>query len=194
MGGIINAKSKLKAFIRNTLLRIQGFYKGKKNIFPVLNGNRLGIGIHKMPKIKNISIERYYFNEINVRLHDGRILSTDNILGKNFGIILNNFDGNNNISGNNLELLNRHNFKIINITSSFDHSNYEDYITCEETHTDMRIYCEKFKCNGVILRPDKYIFDLFKFDSCDSLEIIINNVLSNIRDKIEFNWNTVVKE
>ena len=43
-----------------------------------------------MPKIKNVSIERYYFNEINVRLHDGRIMSTDYVLEKNFGLILNN--------------------------------------------------------------------------------------------------------
>ena len=72
-----------------------------------------------MPKIKNVSIERYYFNEINIHLHSGKTLSTDNILGKNFGIILNNFSGNKNISENNIDLLNRHNFKIINITGSY---------------------------------------------------------------------------
>ena len=78
-----------------------------------------------MPKIKNVSIERYYFNEINVRLHDGRIMSTDYVLEKNFGIILNNFEGNKNISKDNLELLKSHNFKIINITPNYDRSNYE---------------------------------------------------------------------
>ncbi len=187
MGGVINAKSKLKAFIRNTLLRTQGFFKGKENIFPVLNGNRLGMGVHRMPKIKNVSIERYYFNEINVHIYSGKTLSTDNILGKNFGIILNNFSGNKNISKNNLDLLNRHNFKIINITSSYGHSNYEHYVDCQETHKDMQIYCNKFECNGVILRPDKYVFDLLNFNISDSLDIIINNVLSNIRDKIDFN-------
>ncbi len=132
-------------------------------------------------------MERYYFNEINVRLHDGRVLSTDNILEKNFGIILNNFEGNKNISENNLELLNRHNFKIINITYNYSHSNYEDYIACEETHKDMQIYCKKFDCDGVIIRPDKYVFDLFNFDEKNSLETIINRVLLNIREKIEFN-------
>ena len=85
MGNVINAKNKFKALIRNTALRIQGYIKGNENIFPILNGNRLGKGIHKMPKIKNVSLERYYFNEINVRLHDGRILSTDQVLEKSFG-------------------------------------------------------------------------------------------------------------
>ena len=187
MGGVINAKSKFKAFIRNALLRTQSYLRGKENIFPVLNGNRLGPGAHKMPKIKNVSIERYYFNEINVRLHDGRIMSTDYVLEKNFGIILNNFEGNKNISENNLELLKSHNFKIINITPNYNLSNYEGYIACEETHKDLQIYCEKFDCSGVILRPDKYVFDLFNFDKSDSLETIINNVLLNIREKIEFN-------
>jgi len=140
-----------------------------------------------MPKIKNVSIERYYFNEINVRLHDGRILSTDNVLEKNFGIILNNFEGNKNISEDKLGLLKSHNFKIINITRNYDHSNYEGYTACEETHEDLQIYCEKFDCSGVILRPDKYVFDLFNFDERDSLETIINDVLINIREKIEFN-------
>ena len=169
------------------MLRTQSYLRGKENIFPVLNGNRLGPGAHKMPKIKNVSIERYYFNEINVRLHDGRILSTDNLLDKNFGVILNNFEGKINISEDNLELLKSHNFKIINITPNYDHSNYEGYIACEETHKDLQIYCEKFDCSGVILRPDKYVFDLFNFNKSDSLETIINDVLLNIREKIEFN-------
>ena len=59
---------------------------------------------------------------------------------------------------------------------------------------DLQIYCEKFDCSGIILRPDKYVFDLFKFNKSDSLETIINDVLINIREKIEFNWNTVIKE
>ena len=50
----------------------------------------------------------------------------------------------------------------------------------------MQIYCNKFECNGVILRPDKYVFDLLNFNNSDSLDIIINNVLINIRDKIDF--------
>ena len=187
MGGIINAKSKIIAFIRNTLLRIQSYFRGKENVFPVLNGNRLGSGVHKMPKIKNVSIERYYFNEINVRLRDGRVVSTDKVLEKNFGIILNNFNGNKKISEKNLDLINKHNFKIINITDSYDHSNCKGYIACEETHSDMEIYCDKYECNGVILRPDKYVFDLLHFKSNDSLEIIINEVFDNIKEKIEFN-------
>ena len=60
-----------------------------------------------MPKIKNVSIERYYFNEINVRLRDGRVVSTDKVLEKNFGIILNNFNGNKKISDKNLDLINK---------------------------------------------------------------------------------------
>ena len=40
-----------------------------------------------MPKIKDVSLERYYFNEISVRLNDGRVQSTDKILGKNFGVV-----------------------------------------------------------------------------------------------------------
>ena len=152
-----------------------------------IRDSRLGPGVHKMPKIKNVSIERYYFNEISVRLDDGRVLGTDNVLKKNFGIILNNFEGNKNISDGNLELLKRHNFKIINITRKYSLSNYEGYIACEETHKDLQIYCEKFDCSGVILRPDKYVFDLFNFDKSDSLETIVNGVLLNIREKIEFN-------
>ena len=87
----------------------------------------------------------------------------------------------------NLDLINKHNFKIINITDSYDHSNCKGYIACEETHSDMEIYCDKYECNGVILRPDKYVFDLLHFKSNDSLEIIINEVFDNIREKIEFN-------
>ena len=51
----------------------------------------------------------------------------------------------------------------------------------------MEIYCDKYECNGVILRPDKYVFDLLNFKSNDSLEMIINEVFDNIREKIEFN-------
>ena len=64
MGGVINAKSKFKAFIRNALLRTQSYLRGKENIFPVLNGNRLGPGAHKMPKIKNVSTKtQQYFDK-----------------------------------------------------------------------------------------------------------------------------------
>ena len=75
----------------------------------------------------------------------------------------------------------------LNITPNYDHSNYEGYIACEETHKDLQIYCKKFDCSGVIIRPDKYVFDLFNFNKSDSLETIINDVLINIREKIEFN-------
>ena len=48
-------------------------------------------GAGELPTHKDAAsiLERYYFNEINVRLHDGRIMSTDYVLEKNFGIILN---------------------------------------------------------------------------------------------------------
>jgi 3-(3-hydroxy-phenyl)propionate hydroxylase len=178
MGGVINAKSKFKALIRNAALRIQGYFKGKENIFPILNGNRLGQGVHNMPKIKDVSLERYYFNEISVRLDDGRIQSTDKLLGKNFGIILNDFDGNKKISDEYLEFLNKHNFKILNISGSYENSNYENYIACEDTHTDMKIYCDKYECNAIILRPDKYVFDIFNLEAASLDEIVATTIKS----------------
>ena len=187
MGNVINAKNKFKALIRNTALRIQGYIKGNENIFPILNGNRLGKGIHKMPKIKNVSLERYYFNEINVRLHDGRILSTDRILEKSFGIIINDLQGSKKLSEKYLKILNDHQFKIINVSNDYQQSNYNNYISCEETHNDMQIFCDKYECDGVILRPDKYVYDLLTFNKSDSLETIIDKVFNNLKEKIDFN-------
>ena len=188
MGGVINAKSKFKAFIRNATLRIQGYFKGKENVFPILNGNRLGQGVHNMPKIKDVSLERYYFNEISVRLNDGRVQSTDKILGKNFGMILNNFEGNKKISDKYLEFLNKHNFKIINISNNHEQSNYDNYIACEDTHSDMQIYCDKYDCNAVILRPDKYVFDIFNFET-DNVDEIVSSVIKSLQETALFTPN-----
>ena len=66
MGGVINAKSKFKAFIRNATLRIQGYFKGKENVFPILNGNRLGQGVHNMPKIKDVSLEPVSYTHLTL--------------------------------------------------------------------------------------------------------------------------------
>ena len=141
-----------------------------------------------MPKIKDVSLERYYFNEISVRLNDGRVQSTDKILGKNFGMILNDFNGNKKISDKYLEFLNKHNFKVINISNNHEQSNYDNYIACEDTHSDMQIYCDKYECNAVILRPDKYVFDIFNFET-DNLDEIVSSAIKNLQETAVFTPN-----
>jgi hypothetical protein len=121
-----------------------------------------------------------------VRLDDGRIQSTDKLLGKNFGIILNDFDGNKKISDEYLDFLNKHSFKILNISGSHEKSNYENYIACEDTHTDMQIYCDKYECNAVILRPDKYVFDIFNFET-ESLDKIVATTIKSLEKTTLFN-------
>ena len=187
MGGIINAKSQLKAFLRNIFVKLQTLFKGKDDFFPANFGIPLGEGVHKTPFLKKASIERYYFNNTNVRLKDGRIKNTDQLLEKNFGIIIKNFDNKKIISDNNLEILQNLNFKIINFTKSYEDANYANYIPCEEISNDFNTFCEKYNCNGVILRPDKYVFDVINFDSSQDLNTIVSSILSSLQEKIAIN-------
>jgi hypothetical protein len=185
MGNIINAKSHFKAFLRNAALRLQNIFRSSANLFPAMVGTRLGKGIHKAKKIKNATIERYYFNIIKAVFPNGNIKSSDELLGKNFGLILNNFKNSLKISEENLFLLKKHNFKIINFTEDNSKSNFDNYISCQETHNDMKTYCDRYDCNGVIVRPDKYVYDLISYGDNDNLEVVISNVLKSIKEKVD---------
>jgi len=185
MGNIINAKNNFKAFLRNTVLRLQNIFRSSAKLFPAMAGARLGTGIHKVKKIKNATIERYYFNIINGVFSNGDIKSSDELLGKNFGLILNNFKNNLSISDASLSLLKKHNFKIINFSENSSKSNFDNYISCKETHNDMKTYCERYNCNGVIVRPDKYVYDLINFGNNDNLEVIISKTLESLKEKID---------
>ena len=186
MGGIINAKNPIKAFLRNIFVRILTVFKGTGNLFPAHSGIILGKGIHNMTSTKNSTIEKYYFNNVDIKLRDGRIQSTDQLLKKDFGIILNNFNNKRTISEINLNLLQKLNFKIINLTESYEDSNYDQYTHCKEIYSDFEIYCKKYNCNAVILRPDKYVFDLIDFKD-ENLDEIIAKVLSLLKEKITIN-------
>ena len=82
-------------------------------------------------------------------------------------------------------LLKKHNFKIINFTEDNSKSNFDNYISCQETHNDMKTYCDRYGCNGVIVRPDKYVYDLINYGDNDNLEVVISNVLKSIKEKVD---------
>ena len=186
MGGIINAKNSIKAFLRNAFFRIATTFSGTGNLFPAHAGIKLGEGIHNMPVLKNSSIERYYFNNVDVKLRDGRLQNTDQLLQKNFGLILNNFDNKKIISKNNLEILRKLNFKIINLTNSHEDSNYSEYIHCNDINDDFGLYCKAYNCDGVFLRPDKYVFDLIN-TKYQTLDEIVSNALNQLKEKVIIN-------
>ena len=186
MGNIINAKSYIIAFLRNIFLRLATALSGTGNLFPAFAGIRLGEGIHNMPDIKNPSIEAYYFNNIDVKLRDGRNQDTDQLLKKNFGLILNNFTNTKSISESNIELLRKLNFKIINLTESYEDSNYEHYIHCKDLYNDFDTYCKKFNCDAVFLRPDRYVFDRINTQD-QNLDAVISKVLNQLKEKIRIN-------
>ena len=186
MGSIINAKSYIVAFLRNIFLRLVTTLSGTGNLFPAFAGIRLGEGIHNMPDIKNPSIEAYYFNNIDVKLRDGRNQDTDQLLKKNFGLILNNFTNTKSISESNIELLRKLNFKIINLTESYEDSNYEHYIHCKNLYNDFDTYCKKFNCDAVFLRPDRYVFDRINTQD-QNLDAVISKVLNQLKEKIRIN-------
>ena len=186
MGGIINAKSYIIAFLRNIFLRLATTLSGTGNLFPAFAGIRLGEGIHNMPVIKNPSIETYYFNNIDIKFKDGRNQDTDQLLKKNFGLILNNFSNNKSISESNIELLRKLNFKIINLTESYEDSNYEHYIHCKDLYNDFNTYCKKFNCDAVFLRPDRYVFDRINTQD-QNLDAVISKVLNQLKEKIRIN-------
>ena len=77
------------------------------------------------------------------------------------------------------------NFKIINFTEDNSKSNFDNYISCQETHNDMKTYCDRYDCNGVIVRPDKYVYDLINYGDNDNLEVVISNVLKSIKEKVD---------
>ena len=89
------------------------------------------------------------------------------------------------ISEENLFLLKKHNFKIINFTEDNNESNFDNYISCQETHNDMKTYCDRYDCNGVIVRPDKYVYDLINYGDNDNLEVVISNVLRSLKEKVD---------
>ena len=50
----------------------------------------------------------------------------------------------------------------------------------------MKIYCDKYECNAIILRPDKYVFDIFNFET-ESLDEIVANTIKSIEKTELFN-------
>ena len=52
----------------------------------------------------------------------------------------------------------------------------------------MQIYCDKYKCNAVILRPDKYVFDIFNFET-DNLDEIVSSVIKSLEETALFTPN-----
>ena len=52
----------------------------------------------------------------------------------------------------------------------------------------MRIYCDKYDCNAVILRPDKYVFDIFNFET-DNLDEIVSSAIKNLQETAVFTPN-----
>ena len=49
----------------------------------------------------------------------------------------------------------------------------------------MKTYCERYDCNGVIVRPDKYVYDLINYGENDNLEVVISKVLKSLKEKID---------
>ena len=113
----------------------------------------------------------------------GRNQNTDQLLEKSFGLILNNFSNNKSISESNIKLLRKLNFKVINLTGSHEDSNYEQYIRCKDLYSDFESYCEKFNCDAVFLRPDKYVFDRIEFKG-QTLDEIISEALNQLKEKV----------
>ena len=74
---------------------------------------------------------------------------------------------------------------INDFTENHNESNFENYISCKETHDDMKTYCERYDCNGVIVRPDKYVYDLINYGENDNLEVVISKVLKSLKEKID---------
>ena len=52
----------------------------------------------------------------------------------------------------------------------------------------MQIYCDKYDCNAVILRPDKYVFDIFNFET-DNLDQIDASVIKSLEETALFTGN-----
>ncbi len=52
----------------------------------------------------------------------------------------------------------------------------------------MHIYCDKYDCNAVILRPDKYVFDIFNFET-DNVDEIVSSVIKSLQDTALFTQN-----
>ena len=131
-------------------------------------------------------ISTVQWDNIDIKLKDGRNQDTDQLLKKNFGLILNNFSNNKSISESNIELLRKLNFKIINLTESYEDSNYEHYIHCKDLYNDFNTYCKKFNCDAVFLRPDRYIFDRINTQD-QNLDAVISKVLNQLKEKIRIN-------
>ena len=62
--------------------------------------------------------------------------------------------------------------------------NYENYIPCQKVNRDLDTYCKRYSCDGAILRPDKYVYDLINYENSNNLEEIVIKVLENLEDKI----------
>ena len=75
------------------------------------------------------------------------------------------------------------NFKIINLSDSYEDSNYEQYIHCKKINNDFDLYCKRYNCDAVFLRPDKYIFDLINTED-ESLDEIVSKILNQLKEKV----------
>ena len=181
MGNIIMTPSPIKAFIRDIGIKIKSLTRrGKQSFYPGYSGIRLGKGLHNHPTEKS-HLFRYYFPKI--ALKEGNNKTTDELLQKNFGIILNNFNGDTKISEKNHKILNKINFQILNFTNNLLDCNYSKFECFQSSSKDLNIYFRHFDCNAVLIRPDKYIFDIINFSDDSNLNEIISDVVCRLNSK-----------
>lgn len=181
MGNIIMTPSPLKAFFRDIGIKIKSLTKkGKQSFYPGYSGIRLGKGLHNHPSERS-HIFRYYFPEI--MLGDRSNKTTDDLLQKNFGIILNKFNNDTSISETNCNILDKIDFRILNFSKNNMKSNYSFFNCFQTSGKDLETYFNHFKCNAVLLRPDKYIFDIINFDNDKNLDQIISDIITQLKSK-----------
>ena len=181
MGNIIMTPSPLKAFFRDIGIKIKSLTKkGKQSFYPGYSGIRLGEGLHNHPTERS-HIFRYYFPIIFLKDQNNK--TTDDLLQKNFGLILNNFNKNPSVSEDNCKILNKLDFGIINRSNNLLKSNYSRYECFQSQGKDLDTYFSHFECNAVLIRPDKYVFDIINFNEEDSLDQIMSNIINKLEDK-----------
>ena len=181
MGNIIMTPSPLKAFFRDIGIKIKSLTKkGKQSFYPGYSGIRLGEGLHNHPTERS-HIFRYYFPIIFLKDQNNK--TTDDLLQKNFGLILNNFNKDPSVSEDNCIILNKLDFRIINRSNNLLKSNYSKFVCIQSQGKDLDTYFSHFECNAVLIRPDKYVFDIINFNEEDSLDQIMSNIINKLEDK-----------
>ena len=62
-------------------------------------------------------------------------------------------------------------------------SNYSKFECFQSNSKDLDTYFSHFECNAVLIRPDKYVFDIIHFNEEDSLDQIISDVIIQLKSK-----------